>query len=298
MMCGSDDVSSASASVGDANEGDVASQGLSDSDVDDHHDDEEVEAFKSSRALHEKMLGIAMILCCLACIVPGARLLFTSFIVGVIFSLVLRQVVTRMRDQRVGRRLCGRWAILLANLQWIMYHSVTDAPVVFNARPFLLVMGISYFVCFAIAGTLVTTSAQHPWISIVTLAHNAYAQSLVPAEKKLFTDVEAASLMLIIVVLVVCYYLREAGSLRVGMSESMARQHVAELDRQLTVLEQVRREALVDEASARRARRRRADRVTANATAAHEMLREPTIPEATAPKVSVRRRNLPQAQRR
>ena len=291
MMPSETDDSASVQAVAD-NDDDPASQSLSDADDHPHdegEDDEDAEAFKSSHVLHDTMLGLAVLFCCVACIVPGARLLFASYIVGMLICLAVRQAASGMRDQRLGRKMCGRWALVLANLQWFTYHSATDAPVVFNERPFLLVMGIFYLFCYGIASTLVTTPSQQFWISILILAHNAYAQSLVPEEKKLFSDVEAAIMTLIVVLVCICYYVREARSLRVRLCsdkrESMARKHVEELDRQLTALEHVRREALVDEAvAARRARRRRGDVVAANASATREVLREPSIPEATAPK--------------
>ena len=172
--------------------------------------DDVVTSFLSTRKLHERMLLLSMAPCLCALAVTGCRFMFAFCLVSSLLGLALRATVARMHNQRMALRICGWFAFLTANCQWFVYHTLTDGPTAFNLRPFLLLLGTAYMCFYGIAGTLVTTPTEHVGVTVVVLCHNAYAQSRVPAELKLFSDLEALVSTVLLLGGVLVYYFHEA----------------------------------------------------------------------------------------
>lgn len=258
--------------------------------------DEAVAGFVSTQKLQERMLVLSMAPCLFALAVPGdhdswpVRCMFAFFFAVSLLGLALRRVVARLPDQQTAFRVCGGYAVVSANIEWCVYHSLTDAPIVFNLRPFLLLLGCAYMCFFGVNGTLVTTPAQHVVVSMMVLAHNMLAQSRVPEAHKLFSDLEALVSTILCVGGVLAYYFHETPAERARLeAEATARQAAdaaAELDRQVMALEQSRREALISSKGQSSAAgggmvRRPGGRGTSSARATREMS-TPSIPEGSS----------------
>ena len=220
--------------------------------------------FTATEKLHKVLTLLSASACTLMCARSNQLrwwlLLMLAHSLG---TLSVRHAASRMQNQHLARQLVATWTIVMGNLAWASY-SASEAPILFNQSAFLLILGLFYFVCLGCAGVLVTTWPQRIFMTICIMAHNTYANSLVPAEMKLFSDAEAGLLVGFVAVfgfsmasmtpqlatLLMRISDAEAGERRARMEAVMLDQHVAALER-------ARREALLKQVGGESKPRRR-----------------------------------------
>ena len=190
--------------------------------------------------------------------VDALRWWFFSILCYSLTNMAVRHALGYMQDQHRACQFCGWWVVLLANLMWMSYYSIAvEVPKLLNENAFLLVLQCLFLTCIGCAGALASSWAQRICMSVLSVAHNYYANSLVPVEIKLFSDVEAGimvgfmamiahSLVRAFVSLVpqlVTYITRTDDA---EASVRRAQKVVAELSQHVAALESARRIALAN----------------------------------------------------
>ena len=169
-------------------------------------------------------------------------------------NMALRHALGYMQDQRRACQFCGWWSVLLANLMWMIYHCiVVEASTLLNKSVYVLMLHFLFVICDGCRGALVTSWAQRICMTVLAVAHNIYANSFVPIEIKLFSDVEAGILVgfaaMIALSLVSLVPQLVTFMMRTDDAEARAQRAqkvVVELDRHVAALETARRDALVN----------------------------------------------------
>ena len=189
----------------------------------------------------------------LMCVRAGSILWWILSLLGWSLTMFgLRVAAGRMRDQHHACQLCGWCTVVSSNIIWFSYHCVVvDAPKVLNESPFLLILALLFVLCHGCAGVLMTSWPQRIFMTLCVVVHNTYANSLVPANMKLFSDAEAG--LLVAFIAMVCLalsslvpqlarFMTRAHDAEAG--ERRARRQADELDQHVAALERARRQAL------------------------------------------------------
>lgn len=230
---------------------------------------DQIVLFTASEHLHYAFMILAAGAAALMCTRAGELYwFFLGLLAWSLSNMAVRAAAARIRNQHAGQLLSGWFTCLTANGAWVGYHCIAvGAPTLLNESAFILVLALLFLVCHGCAGVLVTDWPQRILMTVMVVAHNTYANSLVPPELRRFSNMEAGLLVLFVcltclalaslVPQLVLFYTRAHAA---EASERQARHETDMLDAHVAELERARRAALCErlERDKRAPQRRRA----------------------------------------